>query len=312
VRRSEAKPSRAAAGTSDLRVLVAGARGMLGRDTTAAIAARGHSVRGLSRAELDITRPADVEHAIGALRPDVVVNCAAWTDVDGAEASAGEAMRVNDTAAALVAATAGAHGASVVYVSSDYIFDGEKRAPYVESDLPAAISAYGRSKQAGETSVAIANPRHFIVRSSWLFGAGGANFVETMLRIGREQPEVIVVSDQVGSPTYTRHLAAAIAQLVEGEEFGIHHLAASGQCSWFEFAQEIFDQEGLETRVMAGTTEMLGRPAPRPAYSVLATERRDPIVLPHWRLGLREYLRAREGNDAPGRAQDVSRLGGSA
>jgi dTDP-4-dehydrorhamnose reductase len=295
-----------------MRVLVAGARGMLGRDTTAAIAARGHSVRGLSRAELDITRPADVEHAMGALRPDVVVNCAAWTDVDGAEASAGEAMRVNDTAAALVAATAGAHGASVVYVSSDYIFDGEKRAPYVESDLPAAISAYGRSKQAGETSVAIANPRHFIVRSSWLFGAGGANFVETMLRIGREQPEVIVVSDQVGSPTYTRHLAAAIAQLVEGEEFGIHHLAASGQCSWFEFAQEIFDQEGLETRVMAGTTEMLGRPAPRPAYSVLATERRDAIVLPHWRLGLREYLRAREGNDAPGRAQDVSRLGGSA
>ena len=311
MRRSEAKPSRAAVEAPSLRALVVGARGMLGRDTTAAIAARGHSVRGLSRAELDITRPADVEHAIGALRPDVVVNCAAWTDVDGAEANAGEAMRVNDAAAALVAATAAAHGASVVYVSSDYVFDGQKRAAYVESDLPAAISAYGRSKQAGETSVAIANPRHFIARSSWLFGAG-ANFVETMLRIGREQPEVIVVSDQVGSPTYTRHLAAAIAQLVEGEEFGIHHLAASGQCSWFEFAQEIFDQERLETRVMAGTSEMLGRPAPRPAYSVLASERRDPIVLPHWRLGLREYLRAREGHDAPGRAQDVSRLGGSA
>jgi dTDP-4-dehydrorhamnose reductase len=308
-----------------VRVLVAGAGGMLGSDATEAIAARGHTVFGLPRSELDITRSADVEHALGALRPDIVINCAAWTDVDGAEANEREAMRVNDTAAAMVAGTAAAHGASVLHVSSDYVFDGQKGAPYVESDLPAAISAYGRSKQAGETSVAIANPRHFIVRSSWLFGSGGPNFVETMLRIGREQPEVIVVSDQVGSPTYTSHLARAIAELVEGEEFGIHHIAASGECSWFEFAQEIFDLQGMETRVMAGTTEMLSRPAPRPAYSVLASERSDPIVLPHWRLGLNEYLRARTNRDTPGRirassdhrsppasSEDVSRLGGSA
>jgi dTDP-4-dehydrorhamnose reductase len=276
-----------------VRVLVTGGRGMLGSDATEVIAARGHAVFGLPRSELDITRSADVEHAIGVLRPDVVVNCAAWTDVDGAEANEREAMRVNDAAAALVAGTAAAHGAAVLHVSSDYVFDGRKGAPYIESDLPAAISAYGRSKQAGETSVAIANPRHFVVRSSWLFGSGGANFVETMLRIGREQPEVIVVSDQVGSPTYTPHLARAIAELIEGERFGIHHLAASGECSWFEFAQEIFDLQGLETRVMAGTTEMLNRPAPRPAYSVLASERRDAIVLPHWRVGLSQYLAAR-------------------
>jgi dTDP-4-dehydrorhamnose reductase len=274
-------------------VLVTGGGGMLGSDATEVIAARGHAVFGLPRSELDITRSADVEHAIGVLRPDVVVNCAAWTDVDGAEANEREAMRVNDAAAALVAGTAAAHGAAVLHVSSDYVFDGRKGAPYIESDLPAAISAYGRSKQAGETSVAIANPRHFVVRSSWLFGSGGANFVETMLRIGREQPEVIVVSDQVGSPTYTPHLARAIAELIEGERFGIHHLAASGECSWFEFAQEIFDLQGLETRVMAGTTEMLNRPAPRPAYSVLASERRDAIVLPHWRVGLSQYLAAR-------------------
>jgi dTDP-4-dehydrorhamnose reductase len=276
-----------------VRVLVTGGGGMLGSDATEVIAARGHAVFGLPRSELDITRSADVEHAIGVLRPDVVVNCAAWTDVDGAEANEREAMRVNDAAAALVAGTAAAHGAAVLHVSSDYVFDGRKGAPYIESDLPAAISAYGRSKQAGETSVAIANPRHFVVRSSWLFGSGGANFVETMLRIGREQPEVIVVSDQVGSPTYTPHLARAIAELIEGERFGIHHLAASGECSWFEFAQEIFDLQGLETRVMAGTTEMLNRPAPRPAYSVLASERRDAIVLPHWRVGLSQYLAAR-------------------
>jgi dTDP-4-dehydrorhamnose reductase len=276
-----------------VRVLVTGAGGMLGSDVTEAIAARGHTVFGLPRSELDITRSADIEHAIGALRPDVVVNCAAWTDVDGAEANEREAMRVNDTAAALVAGAAAARRAAVLHVSSDYVFDGRKGTPYVESDLPGAISAYGRSKQAGETSVAIANPQHFVVRSSWLFGSGGANFVETMLRIGREQSEVIVVSDQIGSPTYTPHLARAMAELIEGERFGIHHVAASGECSWFEFAQEIFDLQGMETRVMAGTTEMLRRPAPRPAYSVLASERSDAIVLPHWRVGLNEYLAAR-------------------
>jgi dTDP-4-dehydrorhamnose reductase len=146
--------------------------------------------------------------------------------------------------------------------------------------------------------VAIANPRHFIVRSSWLFGAGGPNFVETMLRVGGEQPEVLVVSDQVGTPTYTPHLAAGLAELVEGEEFGIHHMPAAGSCSWFDYAQEIFDQAGVECRVMAGTTEMLARPAPRPRYSVLGSERPDRIELPHWRRGLAEYLAARRVRQA--------------
>jgi dTDP-4-dehydrorhamnose reductase len=267
---------------------------MLGQDAVAALAARGHSVFGLARAELDITDAAAVEDTIAELRPDAVVNCAAWTDVDGAEADERGAMRVNDTAAGIVAATAAAHGASVLYVSSDYVFDGAKGEAYVESDLPGAISAYGRSKQAGETSTQIANPRHFIVRSSWLFGTGGPNFVETMLRVGSEQPEVIVVSDQVASPTYTPHLAQALALVIESEDYGIHHIAAAGRCSWFEYAQEIFDQAGLDTRVMAGTTEMLGRPAPRPALSLLVSERPDPIVLPEWRRGLTEYLAARE------------------
>ena len=276
-----------------LRVLVSGAGGMLGQDAVAAIAGRGHSVFGLARAELDITDAASVEDAIDELRPDAVVNCAAWTDVDGAEADERGAMRVNDTAAGIVAATAAAHGASVLYVSSDYVFDGAKGSAYVESDLPGAISAYGRSKQAGETSTQIANPRHFIVRSSWLFGTGGANFVETMLRAGAEQSEVLVVSDQVASPTYTPHLAEALALVIESEEYGIHHIAAAGRCSWFEYAQEIFDQEGLETRVMAGSSEMLDRPAPRPALSLLASERPDPIMLPDWRQGLSEYLAAR-------------------
>jgi dTDP-4-dehydrorhamnose reductase len=266
---------------------------MLGSDVVEACAARDHEVVGLARAELDVTDADAVEAAIDRHRPDAVVNAAGWTDVDGAEGAEGAAMRVNDTAAALLASAAAAIGAKVLYVSSDYVFDGAKGRPYVESDLPGPISAYGRSKQAGETSVAVANPRHFVVRSAWLFGTRGANFVETMLRLGSEQPEVLVVSDQVGSPTYTRHLAEGIALLIEGDEFGIHHLAGAGSCSWFEFAQEIFDQAGLESRVMAGTTEMLARKAPRPANSVLGSERSDPIVLPHWKQGLAEYMAER-------------------
>jgi dTDP-4-dehydrorhamnose reductase len=266
---------------------------MLGRDTVEAVAARGHDAVGFSHHELDITRASEVDEAVAEVRPEAVINCAAWTDVDGAEADERGAMRVNDAGAALLAAGAAERGATVLHVSSDYVFDGSKRSPYVESDLTGAISAYGRSKQAGETSVAIANPRHYIVRSSWLFGAGGPNFVETMLRLAGEQPEVVVVTDQVGCPTYTRHLAQALALVVESDEYGIHHIAAGGSCSWYEFAQEIFDQEDLEVRVMAGTTEMLARPAPRPALSALVSERDDPIVLPDWRQGLAEYLAER-------------------
>jgi len=276
-----------------MRVLIAGAGGMLGRDVAEAVAAQGHTPYALTRSELDITDSRAVERTIADILPTIVINCAAWTDVDGAEAHEAEAMRVNDTAAGLLAATAGEHGATVVYVSSDYVFDGRKGAPYVESDITHAISAYGRSKEAGETSVATANPRHFIVRSSWLFGTNGQNFVETMLRVGADQSEVVVVSDQVGCPTYTAHLARAISSLIEGDDYGIHHIAGDGECSWFEFAQEIFDQADMDTHVMAGTTEMLARPAPRPPYSVLASERRDPIKLPHWRQGLAEYMQAR-------------------
>ena len=281
-----------------MRVLVAGAGGMLGSDVVEACADRGHEVYGLSRSELDVTRPAAVERAFVDLAPDAVVNCAAYTNVDRAEAEEDAAMLLNDTGAGLLSSAAAAHDCKVLYVSSDYVFDGSKRRPYVESDLTGAISAYGRSKQAGETSVAIANRRHFIVRSSWLFGSGGPNFVETMLRLAGEQPEVIVVTDQVGCPTYTRHLAQAIALVIESDEYGIHHIAAEGSCSWYEFAQEIFDQEGVECSVLAGTTEMLARPAPRPAYSVLVSERPDPIALPGWRQGLAEYLSERRARAA--------------
>jgi len=279
--------------------MVTGAGGMLGRDVVEALITRGHEVAALGHAELDITDGPRVDEVVGRLRPDAIVNCAAWTDVDGAESAERDAMAINDTGAGLLAVAAGTVGAKIVYPSTDYVFDGTTGSAYVESDMPHPLSAYGRSKLAGETSVAVANSRHLIVRTSWLFGLGGKNFVETMLRVGASQPEVLVVSDQVGSPTYTPHLAEAMALLAESDDYGIHHVVSSGSCSWFEFAQEIFDQVGMSTRVMAARTGMLGRPAPRPAYSVLASERPDPRVLPSWTTALAEYLAAREGATAP-------------
>ena len=276
-----------------MKVLITGAGGMLGRDVTTACHARGAEVVALGHAALDISDPGAVDATLASHRPDAVVNCAAFTDVDGAEDDEAGATKVNDEGAALLAAGAESVGAKIVHPSSDYVFDGSAQRPYVESDMPAPISAYGRSKQAGETSVAVSNPRHFIVRASWLFGVGGKNFVETMLRLGNEQPEVLVVSDQVGCPTYTRHLGEALAVLLEGEDFGIHHIAAAGRCSWYEFAQEIFEQAHVECKVMSATTEMLGRPAPRPPYSALTSQREHAIELPSWQDGLAGYLAQR-------------------
>jgi dTDP-4-dehydrorhamnose reductase len=250
---------------------------MLGRDV-----ARVSGGLALPRAELDVTDRAAVREAI---RPDdLVFNCAAWTDVDGAEEHEAEATRVNGEGARNVAEAAG----TVVYVSTDYVFDGRGHRPYVESDPVGPLSAYGRSKLAGERATAEANPRHFVVRSSWLFGPGGRNFVETMLGLG---PEVRVVDDQVGCPTFTGHLAEALAGLAATEDYGVHHMAASGSCSWFEFAREIFARAGSGTRAEPCTTAEFPRPAPRPAYSVLASERGHR--LPDWREGLDAYLGVR-------------------
>jgi dTDP-4-dehydrorhamnose reductase len=276
-----------------MKVLVTGAGGMLGRDVVLAAGNAGHDVVGFGHTELDITDPAALGTKFELERPDVVINCAAWTDVDGAEASEDAALAVNGAAAGNVAAAAASVGASVVYVSSDYVFDGSKGAPYVETDQTAPLSAYGRTKLAGEEATAANNKRHFVVRSSWLFGIGGSNFVETMLRLASTQNEVLVVRDQVGSPTYTWHLAYGIVRLIEGVEFGIHHMAAGGACSWYDFAREIFDQAKVECLVLSATTDMLGRPAPRPAYSALESQREHAIELPPWRDGLSAYLSQR-------------------
>jgi dTDP-4-dehydrorhamnose reductase len=277
-----------------MKVLVTGAAGMLGRDVMLAAGNAGHDIVGFGRPELDVTDAVALEKKLDLERPDVVINCSAWTDVDGAESAEEAAFAVNGSGAGNVAAAAAKVGAGVVYVSTDYVFDGAKGSPYVESDQPAPLSAYGRTKLAGEEATAAANKRHFVVRSAGLFGVGGSNFVETMLRLAADHGEVLVVRDQVGSPTYTWHLAYGIVRLIEGIEFGIHHMAAAGKCSWYEFAREIFEQAKVECKVLSATTEMLGRPAPRPAFSALTTQREHAIRLPSWHDGLAGYLAQRE------------------
>jgi dTDP-4-dehydrorhamnose reductase len=277
-----------------VKLLVTGAAGMLGRDVLLAAGNAGHDVVGYGRAELDVTNPATLARRFDLERPDVVINCAAWTDVDGAEQAEEQAFAVNGSGAGNVAAAAAEIEARILHVSTDYVFDGAKGAPYVESDQPAPLGAYGRTKLAGEEAVAAANKRHFIVRSAGLYGLGGRNFVETMLRLSESQNEVTVVRDQIGSPTYTWHLAYGIVRLIEGIEYGIHHMAAAGQCSWYEFAREIFEQAEVECKVLSITSEEFGAPAPRPAFSALVSQREHAIRLPAWRDGLAGYLAQRK------------------
>ena len=276
-----------------MKVLVTGADGMLGTDVVRAAQAQNHEVMVITRADLDVVDGAAVRARVAAELPDAVVNCAAYTNVDGAEDDLRTAMDVNAHGARNVAEVAAILGVPVVYVSTDYVFDGSKGEPYVESDATHPLSVYGQSKLAGEHETARSNDKHFVVRSQWLFGRSGRNFVETMLSLAADHGEVVVVRDQVGCPTYTGDLAAAIVRLLDTRAYGIHHMAGGGSCSWYEFALEIFRQTGTDCRVMSCTTEETGRRAPRPLYSVLATERDGAILLPEWQEGLAAYLAER-------------------
>ena len=254
------------------RVVVTGAGGQLGHALVEAFP----EARGLTRAEWDVTYPAPA-----GLEADLVLHAAAWTDVDGAEDDPQGAAAVNVGGVQHAAAL----DAPLVVWSTDYVFDGTKGTPYVESDPPSPIGAYGRTKLHGE---AAAGEHAWIVRCSWTFGWTSKNFVRTMLRLGAERDEVAVVDDQRGSPTYVGHLAAATKQVLE-LPYGVYHVAAAGDCTWADFAEAIFAEAGLATRVRRITTAEFGAKAPRPAYSVLRSERGAP-ELPHWREGLRECL----------------------
>ena len=277
-----------------MKVLVTGAAGMLGSDVVTVADAEGHQVVALDHDDLDITDPAKVERVITRERPGAVINCAAWVNVEAAEGDEKGAELVNGEGAHFVADAAKKVDAKIVYVSTDYVFDGKKSGPYTESDEPAPINAYGRTKLAGERATALVTKRSFIVRTSWLFGPHGPNFVETMLRLGKGGGPVVVVHDQIGCPTYTGHLAAGLVRLIDTSSFGVHHMSAKGSCSRYEWAMEIFRQSGVVTRVMATTRDMMGDRAERPAQSVLTSGREAPITLPDWQTGLADYLARRE------------------
>jgi dTDP-4-dehydrorhamnose reductase len=279
---------------------------MLGLDTQALATRAGHSVVALSRSELDITDAAAVRTAVERARPDVLINCAAYTKVDQAEQDTATAMRVNADGPGIVAAAATQAGAWVVHVSTDYVFAGETRSrPYVESDVTGPRSVYGASKLAGELTVATAAPEsHTIVRSSWLFGLGGPCFPATILRAAASRPALTVVDDQTGSPTFTPHLADALLALAVSQDVvGVAHAAAAGETTWFGFASALVaaareQPDGTEAditwaSVAPCSTEDYPLPAPRPAFSVLRSERDGVPALPHWRDGLNEYMAAR-------------------
>jgi dTDP-4-dehydrorhamnose reductase len=260
-------------GTRQHRILITGAEGQLGR----ALQEEFPEAIPLGRRGWDVTFPAtDLDEP-----PELVLHAAAWTDVDGAEGDPQGAAAVN------VGGTrhAAELGAPLVYYSTDYVFDGSKAAPYVESDAPNPVSAYGRSKLHGEGA---AGERSWVVRTSGLYGPTGRNFVRTMLELAKQRDEVAVVDDQRTAPTYVGHLAAATRQLIE-YPFGVWHVAAEGDCTWAEFAEAVFAEAGLPTRVRRISSAELGRPAPRPVNAVLRSEKGAP-ALPHWREGLRECL----------------------
>lgn len=267
------------------RVLITGAGGQLGHALRQAFAT--DDVLALTHADWDVAQPPSPELAKGEL--DLVLHTAAWTDVDGAEANPQSAAAVNIGGAANAASLR----APLVTYSTDYVFDGRKRSPYVESDGPNPASAYGRTKLHGE---AAAGHRAWVIRTSWLFGSTGHNFLRTMLRLGAERDEVAVVDDQRGSPTFAGHLAEATRGLVDEDlPKGLWHVAADGECTWADFAEAIFEEAGLDTRVRRISTAELERPAPRPAYSVLRSERAGAPQLPHWRDGLRACLAEMDG-----------------
>jgi dTDP-4-dehydrorhamnose reductase len=275
---------------------------MLGLDVLRAGERAGHELIGVDLRELDITDAAAVQAAFERIGPDAVLNCAAWTDVDGAETHTEQAHAVNADGAGNLARAAAQAGVPLVHVSTDYVFSGEAfvvasgaRRAYVESDPTGPQSVYGQSKLAGEQQVLAASPAHTVVRSAWLFGIGGRNFAETMLRLASEREAVQVVTDQVGCPTWTGHLAPALLGLIERQVAGLVHLGGAGQVSWNGFAVEVFRQAEVDCRVEDATTAQMERPAPRPAWSVLESERDDVLALPPWQDGLAGYLAARAG-----------------
>lgn len=300
------------AGAEPKSLALIGANGMLAGKVAVQAAAAGYAVTGFDLPDFDLTSRAQVLAELQALRPAVIVNCAACTNVDGCESNEEHATRVNGDGPGYLAEAAQAVGAVLVHISTDYVFAGDQGTPYLESDPVGPLSAYGRGKLAGERAIAASGlERRLIIRTSWLYGPGGKNFVETILRLAAEREELRIVADQLGSPTYTGDLATAVFNLLAARtgapetasgRWGLYHFANAGHCSWYEFACEIVRlarELGLAVkaqRVVPIATADYPLPATRPAYSVFCTDKYRAATgaeIPSWQESLRKYMEAR-------------------
>lgn len=279
-----------------MRIVVTGANGQLGQDILKLLEAQ-HEVQGLVRDQLDITNEGQCLEVIQRLQPEVIIHSAAYTAVDLAETNESEAFRVNADGTRNLAIAAESIGAKFVYISTDYVFDGMATQSYSEDDTTNPQSVYGKSKRAGELHVQAILSKYFIVRTSWVYGVYGKNFVKTMLELVKTRDSLKVVSDQFGSPTYTVDLALFLKKLIETDRYGIYHASNSGVCSWYDFACAIFEESGITMNVEPCTTEEFPRPAPRPRNSAMEHEaiRVNGFEdLREWRDGLKAFLKELE------------------
>lgn len=272
-----------------MKILIAGCRGQLGRSLIETLSA--HQIEAAARDRLDITRLEQVRDAVDSIGPDLVINAAAYSDVDGAESDPLQANRVNALGPRNLALATNARRASILHVSTDYVFDGKSDRPYHEYDFARPLSVYGRSKLAGEHAVRELNPRHYIVRTAWLFHPAGRNFLNTM-RSFAGQAQIKVVHDQISSPTYAPHLAAATSKLIDTQAYGIYHLAGLGQASRYEMTRLLFELLGLQTSVLPARHTEFPSAATRPRYSALTSIQQPSILLPPWQEGVRAFAHA--------------------
>jgi len=276
-----------------LKILITGSKGQLGSEFVDRLS-EDNEVYGFGHKELDVTDKIYVIDIISKIIPDVIIHSAAFTNVDGCESDIKTAFNVNIIGTGNVAIESKKNKSTMVYINTDYVFDGKKNSPYIESDIPNPISVYGISKYGGELVVKHFLDKFYIVRTSWLYGKRGKNFVNTILRLTKEKNEIKVVNDQVGSPTYVPDLAKAISALISTKYYGTYHITNSGECSWYEFAKKILKYAGIKNvKVTPISTEELNKPAHRPKYSVLKNlnlEKKKIYKMRNWELALRDYF----------------------
>ena len=275
-----------------MKILVTGVAGQLGHEIKNMI--QDHEVIGTSRNDMDITDAESVHKVIKEIRPDVVIHCAAYTKVDDAEKNSNLCYKVNVIGSQNLASATYSIGSKILFVSTDYLFDGIKNAPYTEFDIPNPLNVYGKSKLAGESFIKELNPRHFIVRTAWLYGENGNSFVKTMLKLSKNRDVLKVVNDQRGTPTSTADLSRGILKLIETDNYGVYHGTCKGETTWNEFAKKIFELSNIKVNVEPISTEEFGSPALRPKYSVLRNYMYELTIgdpFREWEESLSEYIK---------------------